>query len=236
MNHTVAIMQPYLFPYLGYFNLVAASDYFVFYDDVNFIKKGWIHRNRILVNGQEHLFTVPLKKSSQNISINQIVINDYIQFRADFIKKITLAYKKAPYFNQGVDYIEAVLSDNLSTINQLAIKSIIELCNRLKIKTKFLQSSLSFAQTMGAGRVERLVSISHALCAKRYINAAGGKELYHKEEFAQSGLELKFLVPRLNEYEQNSTRNFIPGLSIIDVVMNVPLSGITNMINSYSLE
>lgn len=229
-------MQPYLFPYLGYFNLVKASDYFVFYDDVNFIKKGWIHRNRIIINGHEHLFTVPLHKSGQNLLINQINISNYSEFRTDFIRKITFAYKKAPFFEHGLYYLNDVFNDEFVNINELAINSVFKFCKLLEIETKFFRSSISFPETIGVGKAERLIQISHKLGVENYINAAGGKHLYCKEHFSNHGLNLQFLIPKLDEYTHFNSEAYKPGLSIIDVLMNVPLADVARMINAYELE
>lgn len=235
MNNSVAIMQPYLFPYIGYLCLLKASNHFVFYDDVNFIKKGWIHRNRILVNGREHLFTVPLEKSSQNLKINEIRISDFNTFRTAFLKKTALAYKKAPCFEQGLAYIEQVLQTDAHYISDLAIRSVTELSNLFSIKTCFYQSSRSFAATAEAGRAERLIEIVHSLGAQDYINAAGGKALYQKSLFKEQGVNLSFLSPILDEYPQLNSK-FIPGLSIIDLMMHLPLPTVAHMMDNYYLE
>src|SRR5687768_6232595 len=105
----LAIMQPYFLPYLGYYQLVNAVDTFVFFDDVNFIKKGWIHRNQVLVNGEAHKFTIPLKDASQNKKIYEVHLSDYAAWRDSFLKIIDFNYKKAPYYENTRELLAKIL-------------------------------------------------------------------------------------------------------------------------------
>src|SRR5690606_39843209 len=122
--NTVAIMQPYAFPYLGYFNLVQASGVFVFYDDVNFITRGWINRNRVLVKGQAHQFSIPLSGASQNKRILDVGLHDFGAFRNKFLKQLKHAYRHAPCYGSGLAYAEEVLSSDYERIADLAIASV----------------------------------------------------------------------------------------------------------------
>src|SRR5690554_5438915 len=122
----IAVMQPYLFPYIGYFQLIQAVDKFVFYDDVNFIKKGWINRNRILINNKDLSFSVPLNKVSQNKTINETFLNldTFEEWKEKFIKTIGQNYKKAPYFDGVSEVINNILNTKCNTISDLAIESV----------------------------------------------------------------------------------------------------------------
>lgn len=233
---TLAVMQPYLFPYIGYFQLIKAVDVFVFYDDVNFIKQGWINRNQILVNHEANLFTVPLKKASSFKQINQVEINTslYPQWQKKFLRKIEQSYTKAPYFKEAFPLISNVFSAPLSNISNLAIYSIIEISNYLELNKKFMISSETFSETKEQERTQRLISINHHLKATTYINALGGKELYSKEEFRREGVKLHFLKPNLNTYEQ-SGGEFVKGLSMIDILMFNSKDDIIKMLTNFSL-
>lgn len=113
----IAVMQPYLFPYIGYFQLLNAVDMFVVFDDVNFIKKGWINRNNILVNRQKYLFTVPLKDASQNKLIKEVQIADD-GWQEKFLKTVAQSYKKAEFFDEAFALIEKLcVRANLSLLN-----------------------------------------------------------------------------------------------------------------------
>lgn len=189
---SVAIMQPYLFPYLGYFQLISAVDEFVFYDDVSFIKRGWINRNNILINGEAHLISFPCIKASQNKQINEIEINtnhkDYIKN----LNSISLAYKKSPYFNEIFPIIEQILTTNFMNISELCISSVEILSKYLGLDTSFKISSQHFSDTRLLERSERLKAITNQLDATTYVNAIGGQDLYDKFSFKESGINLKF--------------------------------------------
>ena len=144
----VAIMQPYIFPYIGYFQLIAAVDKFIFYDDVNFKKKSQINRNQILINGQANLFSVPLKKASQNKLINEIELRIDSIWVENFIITLEFNYKKAPYFKDIFPLIENILKKKTETISDLAIISIKEISNHLGLKTKFELSSEKYSDSI----------------------------------------------------------------------------------------
>ncbi len=230
---TVAIMQPYYMPYIGYFQMINAVDSFVFYDDVNFINRGWVNRNRILVNNEPSYITIPLLKASQNKLINEIEIN-YDKNFDKITKTIQLNYKKSPFFERIYPLIVKDLTNKYKTISDLAINSCITSCQYLGIDTKFYISSRDFADTKSLDRAERLQTICKKLNANRYINAIGGEELYSKEGFLKQKIELKFIKSKPIEYKQFSNE-FAPWLSIIDITMFNPKESIHKMLEQYEL-
>src|SRR5690554_4605276 len=139
----LAIMQPYIFPYIGYFQMIKAVDKFVFYDDVNFIKKGWINRNRILVNGKDFMFTIPLEKTSQNNLILESHIKQevYTEWRNKIYITLEQNYKSSPYYNDTIELITKVFNQNKISISELAIESIKKVSEYLGLNTIFLKSS-----------------------------------------------------------------------------------------------
>src|SRR5690554_5802118 len=198
-NKKVAIMQPYLFPYLGYFQLVQAVDHFVFYDDVNFIKRGWINRNRILVNRNDSLFVVPLIKVSQNRLIDEVQIfygKDYDKI----LKKIEFAYKKAPYFNDVFKIVELIFSKQYRSIAEMATDSIIKTIEYLNINKEFDLSSKKFSESKGMEKADRLIYITKKLDFKNYVNPSGGAEIYEKEYFKERGVTLHFIKNHFSSY------------------------------------
>jgi hypothetical protein len=230
----VAIVQPYSFPYIGYFQLVNEVDVFVFYDDVHFIKKGWIHRNNILVNGNSSLFTIPLVKPSQNSLINEIGLSIDAKWRTTFNKKLHHSYGKAPYFNGVMELIEPLLNTEYNNISLLAIESIVSISNYLGLNTKFKVSSKDFNESRGMDRADRLIEITKSLGGNIYINPSGGKELYTKEYFNSKSIELKFIESEVMAYKQFENV-FCGGLSIIDVLMFNSVESINKMIEQYKL-
>lgn len=233
---TIAIMQPYIFPYIGYFQLIYASDVFVFYDDVNFINRGWINRNRILLNGTDHMITVPCKDASQNKLIKDIAVLNDPKAINKLLTTIRTAYSKAPFFTSVFPIIEEVLSTAMHPENEesptniagMAAQSVLKICDYLGINRKFRYSSLEY-NNRELKKADRLIDICHVEGIKHYINASGGKAIYTKEYYAEKGIELDFLNSQKYEYtQQNNT--FVPWLSMIDVLMYNSIDDINNKI------
>ncbi len=215
----IAIMQPYIFPYIGYFQMISAVDKFVFYDDVNFIKQGWINRNKILVSGQDHLFTVPLSRATSFTLIKDTVVNEklYELWKIKFLQTLSQSYKRAPYFQPVYNLISEILNKSPGSISELAIESIQSVSRYMNLKTQFIISSQSY-QNRHLERQERLFDICRQENSYHYINAAGGQELYKKEDFLAQGIRLDFIKSLPLEYKQ-FTNPFVPYLSIIDLLM-----------------
>jgi hypothetical protein len=215
----LAIMQPYLFPYLGYFQLIAAVDKFVIYDDVAFIKQGWVNRNQILLQGQPHLFSVPLQGASSNKTIRDTLVSfqEYPRWKDKFLKTIALAYAKAPHYEATRALLSRVIEADPGSIGELARRGIREVCHTLGLPAQIEPSSTIY----GNGHLhaqDRVLDICARERATLYINAPGGRELYAFETFAAHGIELRFLRSRLPAYSQFK-HEFVPALSIIDGLM-----------------
>lgn len=230
----IAIMQPYLFPYIGYFQLINAVDTFVFYDDVNFIKRGWINRNQILVNNKSGLFTVPLKKASQNKLINEIETAIDEKWLSQFFKTLEQNYKNAPYFNETFQLLKKVFDKKQTKISSLAIDSVLQISKYLQLNTQFEVSSIAYPNSIDLSKAERLIAICKEKGSNQYINPSGGKELYHKNTFNKEDIVLSFIVNELLPYRQFGNE-FVNGLSIIDVLMFNSKEEIRLMLNKYEL-
>lgn len=213
----VAIMQPYLFPYLGYFQLLHAVDKFVLLDDVNFINKGWVNRNRILLNGDSFFLTVPLQKASQNKLIHEIDILPEGGWKRKFLKTVELAYRKAPFFNQVYPMIESTMLSGESTIAALAYRAVKSICRYLDVEREIVATSVVYNNTHLKAQ-EKIIDICFREKADEYINPDGGKALYEPQLFKEKDISLKFLKPTLPSYRQFGQK-FVPALSIIDVIM-----------------
>jgi hypothetical protein len=230
MRGSIAIMQPYAFPYIGYFALVEASARFVFYDDVQHKPRGWINRNRILMQGQDHLFSIPVSKSSQNAMIQDVLLHEPEAFRALFLQQLGQSYRRAPHARVAMRYVDEVLSAGHRSIAELAMHSVQCACTLIGIEREFLRSSVSFADTRGLPRADRLIAIAHASGASRYVNSPGGHSLYEPAYFAKQGIALQFVETALVPYNQVGTNSFVPGLSIIDVLMHNDARSISSML------
>ncbi len=215
----VAIMQPYIFPYIGYFQLMNAVDTFVVYDNIEYTKKGWINRNRILVNGKDEYITLPLKKGSDFLQIKDRYLADGWEVeRKKLLNKIVGSYRKAPCFSEAFPVIEKALifeDNNLFNFNFNSLRLVKEY---LEIKTNFVvSSSISIDHSLKSQN--KVIEICKALKAVQYINPIGGVELYNKEVFQQEGMELSFLKTNTITYPQYQNKDFVPFLSMIDVMM-----------------
>lgn len=231
----LAIMQPYLFPYIGYFQLVNAVDKFVFYDDVQYIKRGWINRNYILERGERKLLiTLHLDKSSVKKKINEIRVEDNSK---KIIKTIKQNYSKAPFFDSAFPLVEKVfkLASSGPLISEIASTSICEVSRYLGLKTNFLFSSGTYPETLGFGREGRPISICKIEGAEIIANPIGGENLYNKDDFRQAGVALFFLKTNEVKYPQFKNK-FVPNLSIIDVIMFNPKEQIISLLNNYELK
>lgn len=230
----LAVMQPYFFPYIGYFQLVQSVDTFVFFNDVNFIKKGWINRNSILHQHNAQPFVIPLVKASQNKRINETAVSDFASWRTDFLHTLEFNYRKAPYFKSAYELIHALLhSKEDFMIDELAAKSVIAVAAYIGLKTKFLFSS-DFTYS-GTGGQEKILDICRQLNASVYINPRNGAHQYNREVFADAGVELLFLQAVNMPYKQFSNDHFLPWLSVIDVLMFNAPEAIAEMVGQNQL-
>jgi hypothetical protein len=228
-------MQPYFFPYLGYYQLLHAADRFVAYDDVSFIKQGWINRNRILINGAAAYITVPVHDRSSFRQIRAVEIDGPdAPWRSKLLKTIETAYRRAPQFGQVFPFVLDVVMLPARHIVDLAIESIRVVIDYLELRAPVERSSVRYGDVAGTG-AERVLAICRHAGATVYINAGGaGRELYAAPAFSAFGITLRFLQPRLPEYQQFG-EPFVPSLSIIDVLMFNSKETVQRYLQDYEL-
>ena len=227
-------MQPYLFPYIGYFQLIHAADKIVIYDNIEYTKKGWINRNRILVNGKDKFFTVPVKKDSDYLHIRDryLADNSVVNIKK-ILAQISNSYRKAPFFKEVFPVLESIfLSDNKNLFGYV-FNTISEICTLLGIKTELIISSgLNMDHDLKSE--QKVLEINRILNSDTYINPIGGTELYDKENFKNIGVDLLFIKSKPIWYDQ-SGNEFIKCLSIIDVLMFNDLNKVKSLLNEYEL-
>lgn len=213
---SLAIMQPYFLPYIGYFQLINAADLFIVYDNIKYTKKGWINRNRFLVNGKDALFSIPLKKDSDSLDIRDREISADFK-KSKLLNQIREAYRRSPYFERTFPLVERIVLEEETNLFGFILNSIRETCKSLAIGTEIAVSS-SFPIDHSLAGKAKVVALCRHVGADVYINAIGGRELYSKEDFGAHGIDLKFLRTKPFEYEQLGGK-FVPWLSIVDVMM-----------------
>ena len=227
-------MQPYLFPYIGYFQLINSVDEFVIYDNIQYTKKGWINRNRILVNGTDQLFTIPLQKDSDYLNIiNRKIADTWVDDRKKLINVLKSSYNKAPYFKEAFELIQECLFCDKNNLFEFILNSLNKINLYLGINTPIIISStVDIDHTLKSQ--DKVLAICEAQKATTYINAIGGTELYNKEIFKSKNINLNFIKSEKIEYKQFNS-NFISWLSIIDVIMFNSKDKIKEYLNSYTL-
>lgn len=231
----IAIMQPYFLAHLEYYQLINAVDKFVIYDNIEFSKKAWFNRNRILLNGKDKLFTIPLKSDSDFLNVNERYLADSHNKEKNKITQwIKSTYKKAPFYEENIQLIEGVFYKDNRNLFEFIYFSVNNICDLLKIKTEIIKSSkLKIDHSLKSE--DKVLAICDFLNANIYINAIGGKKLYRKEKFRQNSIDLKFIRSKRIEYKQFEN-TFIPFLSIIDVLMFNGVAKTKKMLYEYELE
>ena len=228
----VAIMQPYFLPYIGYFQLIAAVDMFIVYDNIKYTKKGWINRNRMLQNGKDVMFSLPLKGDSDYLDVCER------ELAADFnrdklLNQFKAAYRRAPFFAQTFPLVEQIVRYGDANLFRFLHHSIARTCDHLDITTEIRISS-GIAIDHDLKNQDKVLALCEAVGARTYVNAIGGVELYSKEAFREKGIELKFIQSKPFEYAQFGDA-FVPWLSIIDVMMFNSMEVIQGQLTQFDL-
>ena len=230
----LGIMQPYWFPYIGYFQLVKLVDQFVILDDAQWIASGWINRNRYLVQGKPRYFTLPVRRGSYLTKINEKVFApDVARHKEHILRQIKYNYAKAPFFNQVLPLVTACLSNDESNVAAFVLNSLQRCCQFLNITTPFIRSSEIDSGSDLKGQ-DRVLSIVKRLGSDHYINSIGGTELYGRARFEELGVRLSFLRAEKMSYPQFANE-FVPDLSIIDVMMFNSPNEIKTLLDTFEL-
>jgi hypothetical protein len=250
----IAVMQPYFFPYIGYFQCIHAVDTYILFDNLNFIKKKWVHRNRILINGQPNYLMVNIAQKSSYKKIREITLIDDTFWRKKNLKKIFLSYKSASYFDEIYPLIESMMLYDSQSLAEFNANLIQQICSALEINTRiipnstpydFIEEKLANPSSLDVYKqqyqlndyslkVVRILELCMFEKASTFVNAIGGQTLYKIDEFKKNGIDLLFVNTHDYAYQQHSTI-FHPHLSIIDVLFHCGIEGTKKMIPNYSL-
>lgn len=230
----LGIMQPYFLPYIGYFQLLNAVDEFVVYDNIKYTKKGWINRNRYLVDGQDRIMSIPLKKDADHLDVVQRRLSDLYEKEAEALKRrISAAYRGAPFFDDAYPVFLRCVDCEERNLFGFLRNSIEQVADYLSIDTKIITSS-TIGEQSGLKSQDRVLAICERRGADQYINAIGGRELYDKATFRSRGIELSFIQTDPIVYKQFD-KPFVPYLSILDVMMFNSKEDIRDMLGRFSL-
>lgn len=230
---TVAIMQPYFFPYIGYYQLIARSDVFVVYDDAQYIRSGWSNRNRILRDGVPHFLTFPVDKAHYELTYRERHYQATPENRQRILRSVSEAYKRAPQFGAVMPIIEDIMAFPDSEVAAFNRNLIERTSDYLGIATPIVLSS-AVDKPQGLSGQDRVIAICKALGATRYVNAIGGVALYDRDRFEKEGIELFFNRTKTIAYPQGGGEP-VANLSIIDVMMYNPREAAAAMLDEYDL-
>ncbi|MFA6984117.1 MAG: WbqC family protein [Sedimentibacter sp.] len=231
----IAIMQPYFLPYIGYYQMIKIVDKFVVYDNIEFTKKGWIHRNRMLQNGKDVYFTLPLKRDSDYLDINERSISDSFKTEKNkMLNRVKSNYQKAPYFKNFYPIVEDIFNYNNTNLFKFIFNSIKQINSFLNIDTEILVSSTLGEDLRQLKSTVKVIEINKRLKSTQYINAIGGRELYSREIFSSHNIKLQFIQSKPVEYKQFNN-DFVPWLSILDVLMFNSAEEVNHMLSNYEL-
>ena len=227
----LAIMQPYFFPYIGYWQLISVVDTFVIYDDVNYIKQGYVNRNSLLINGAKAFYALELNGASSFKLINEIQVGRNIP---KLIKTLEQNYKKAPYFMDVFPVVSDIINFQENNLGKYLGNSIFKISSLLDLKPKFIYSSDIEKNNTLKGK-DKVLAICEILKATKYLNAIGGQQLYCKDEFMTNGIELNFIKTLDICYSQFS-QSFVPNLSIVDILMHCGKEKTKILLTKYQLK
>lgn len=230
---TLAVMQPYLFPYLGYWQLLQAADRHVVYDDVNFIKGGWINRNRLLVAGQVAYVTVPLHGASSFSRICDIALDTRAPWRDKLVRTIAFNYRRAPAFAQVFPTIERIVQHEAAMLADYLLNQLRAMAQWLGIEAEIVPTSRAYGNAHLHGQ-DRVLDLCRREAATTYVNLPGGRALYDARAFASAGVALRFVQPRPLQYPQTAP-GFAPGLSVIDALMALGVDGTRRALRDFDL-
>lgn len=223
--------QPYFLPYIGYFQLINAADVFKISDDYNYISKGWVNRNRILINGKPEYFNLEVDHASSNKLITELKISEIPVDKK--MKQLMFTYGKAPFYKEAMQVMEEIYSCPDRNLADFLTNSLKVICRYLDIQTQIIRTS-DFEHNNDFKKQYRIFDLCHRIGADTYYNAIGGMELYTFEEFRQQGIQLGFLKTGDIRYQQFKNE-FVPYLSILDVMMFNSSEQIQSMLQNYKI-
>tara|TARA_B100000315_G_scaffold167018_1_gene155567 strand:+ start:138 stop:872 length:735 start_codon:yes stop_codon:yes gene_type:complete len=241
----LAIMQPYFFPYIGYFQLINAVDKMLLYGNVTYRKRDWVNRNQLLnkSNGKAFFITAPIQSGSSNKLIKATLLSPDNSWKNKLLKDVYMNYKKATFFDETYPLIERLVSNSAVDLMSYNVDAISNICHYLSINTELLANDIFYtdieneliSENIPASEIktERIIKLCKKHNATQYINPIGGTELYNKQAFSSKGIALSFIQSMPVEYNQFG--NCIPNLSIIDVLMHLGISASQLFLTKYEM-
>jgi hypothetical protein len=231
---SVAVMQPYFIPYLGYFQLMHACDVFIFLDDAQYVKQSWINRNRLFVGERVDYYTIPVKSHRSIARINEIILTDNHALHVNgLLRKFDRTYRKTPFFEETRDILEGVLKVDDATFSGYVGGGLGYLANKLEV-TAYSKLASESSIDKGLKGQQKVLSLVESAGGDTYINLPGGRTLYKSSDFDSRGLKLRFINPHLpDRYESASSS--LSRLSIIDTLAHYGVEKTITLVSDYGI-
>ena len=229
----VALMQPYFFPYIGYFSLMAAADVFIAYDSVQYSRPGWINRNRILKDGAPDWWTAVVADAPHTAQIREREYRDWPRQRGQLLDRLRERYRRAPQVRDGLALVEAVLPSDEPNVARCNARLLEGLAQAFGLRCALRMASAVTHDDALKGE-ERVLALCAAAGATTYVNSPGGVGLYSADVFAARGVALRFVKPEPEPYAQGG-HDFVPWLSIVDALMHLPVADVARRVQQYRL-
>lgn len=227
-------MQPYFLPYIGYFQLIKGVDEFIIYDNIQYSRKGWIQRNRMLENGKDVFISLSLKKDSDYLDVRDRKLSaQWPQDKKRLLRRISANYRRAPFYSDIFPLIENIFNYENDNLFEFIFNSVKEICNLLDINTKItISSTLDIDHSLRSQ--EKVIALVKNVQGQIYLNPIGGLELYNNQDFIDSNIKLEFHKAKPISYTQFKNE-FIPWLSILDILMFNPVSQVKEWLEAYEI-
>lgn len=217
----IAVMQPYFLPYMGYWQLIKSVDKFIIFDDVNFIKRGWIHKNFVSTNGQKQQINLCIEKASINRKIDEHRLSNEPKWRDRLFSQIRHSSTRKDLFDEYQEIIKSIIFRKDYKLNDYLHYSISRICELLEIKTQIIPSSSVYLNGHLKGQ-ERILDICRKENASEYINLPGGRSFYHRKRFAEESIKLSFVETKdrfsiINDLLSKEKNQLINELNLITI-------------------
>jgi hypothetical protein len=200
----VVILQPSYIPWRGYFDLIRRADLFVFYDNVQYDKRGWRNRNQIKTPGGKQWLTIPVRShgaQTENIPINHIPIAWDNPWNIDHLKSIQHAYSKTPYFRRYLPLLEEFYGRHDELLADFTIDFTIALSREVGIQhTRFMRASE--LDGINGQKTDRLIQILTRVGTTHYISGPSARDYIEQEKFEAAGISLEYIAYDYPEYPQ----------------------------------
>lgn len=235
MESNYAIMQPYFFPYVGYFSLIKNSDHWIVFDEISFMRKSWGSRNRMLQSSDETQWIhAPTIKQPRGTNYSDIMIRNDEDWKTKILSQLHFYRSKAPYYGEVTKLLNDIFGPEFERLSEFNVYAMFKVCEYLGIEfnhTMYSDLDLGIESVDYSG--EWALRIMEKIGESKYTNMMSGHFLFHEKDWKDSNIELNFLDNEINEYKQHG--EFVSNLSILDVMMWNSIESTNRIVDDYNI-